>query len=73
MSLVLLGQAIKIGAKRLMREALLPVPRRQRGDVAGRMLTDSLQHVDQISVGVDAVKPAICGSETAWTVRGRSR
>ena len=39
-------------------EAFLPEPRRQRGDVAGRMTLDALKHVDQVGVRIDALQPA---------------
>lgn len=44
-------------AQRIAGEVLLPQSRREFVDSAGRVLTDTLQHVDQIVVGVDLVKP----------------
>ena len=39
-------------------EVLLPQARDEFGNSCGRMLTDTLEDVDQISVGVDDVQPA---------------
>ena len=38
-------------------ESIFPEPRRQRGDIAGRMALDTLQHVDEVSVRIDALQP----------------
>ena len=43
------------GAQRLVGEVLLPVPRGEFGNSGGEIVTDSLQHIDQIVVGVDLV------------------
>ena len=45
-------------SQRIAGEALLPQSRREFVDAAGRMLTDSLQHIDQIVVGIDLVESA---------------
>ena len=37
---------------------LLPQTRGQFGDAAGRMNGDPLQHIDEVSVGIDAMQPA---------------
>ena len=39
-------------------EVPLPQARDEFGNPCGRMLTDTLEDVDQISVGVDDVQPA---------------
>jgi hypothetical protein len=39
---------VDVGAQRCGREALLPEARREFGDAAGGMLTDSLQNIDQV-------------------------
>ena len=39
-------------------EAFFPQPRRQRGDVAGRVTLDALEHVDQVGVRIDALQAA---------------
>ena len=44
------GRSQRIGS-----EQWLPQSRDEFADAAGRMLADTLQHIDQIVVGVDAV------------------
>ena len=47
-----------VGAQRIGGEVLLPQSRRELGDAAGRMLADSLQHIDQIGGGINVVQSA---------------
>jgi hypothetical protein len=54
----LLGNVVEIGAQRVVREVLFPQARSKLCGTCRRMLTDSLQHIDQVSVGIDAVKTA---------------
>ena len=49
---------MKVGAHWIVREMLLPEAWGQFGDATGRMLTDSLQDIDQVGVGIDAVESA---------------
>ena len=44
---------INVGPARIVGESFFPQPRRQRRDVAGRMILDALQHIDQIGVRID--------------------
>jgi len=46
---------VQIRAQWIRREVLLPQPRRKFSHPRSRMLTDSLQNVDEIGVRVDAV------------------
>ena len=45
-------------AERIVVETLLPETRREFVHLAGRMLGDTLQHIDQIVVRVDLVETA---------------
>ncbi len=45
--------AIDVGSAGIVREALFPQSRRQGRDVAGRVILDALQHVDQVGVRID--------------------
>lgn len=42
----------------LVGEVLLPLPWGEFGDTAGGVLSDTLQHIDQVGVGVDALHAA---------------
>lgn len=47
-----------VRVQRIGCEQLLPQPRGEFGRAFGRMLTDALQHIYQIRVGIDAVQLA---------------
>lgn len=49
---------MQVGSQRILAEVLRPQPRRELGYAVGWVLSDALQYVDQIGIGIDAVKPA---------------
>ncbi len=51
-------EILDVGAQRVAGEALFPQPWRELGDLAGRMLSDPLQYIDEIGVGINAVQSA---------------
>ena len=51
-------EILDVRAHRVGCEVLFPQPRRELGDAAGGMFADSLQHIDEISVGINAVQSA---------------
>ncbi len=48
-----IDDAIDAGPARIVGEPLLPQSRGQRRDVAGGMILDTLQHIDQVGVRID--------------------
>ena len=51
-------EILDVGAQRVAGEALFPRPWRELGDLAGRMLSDPLQYIDEIGVGINAAQSA---------------
>ena len=49
---------VQVGAQRVVREVLLPQTRRELGDPGSGMQGDSLEHIDEVGVGIDAVQAA---------------
>ena len=49
---------VDVGAQRVGSEMLLPKVRRKLGDATGGMFADPLQHINEISVPIDAVGSA---------------
>jgi hypothetical protein len=49
---------VDLGAHGAGGEVLFPQSWREFGDVACGMLADPLQHIDEISIRIDAVEPA---------------
>ena len=47
-----LDKSIKVRSPWIIGEAFFPEPRRERGDVAGRMIIDPLQDVNQVGVRI---------------------
>ena len=46
---------IEVGSTGIGGKTLFPQPRRQRRDIAGGMIFDTLQHIDQVSVRIDSL------------------
>jgi len=49
---------VDVRAQGILCEAGFPQPRRELGDLGRRMLADTLQHIDEVGVGIDLVQPA---------------
>jgi hypothetical protein len=49
---------VDVGAQRVGGEVLFPEARRQEFHLAGGVLTDALQDIDEIVIGIDAMQAA---------------
>ena len=47
---------MQVGTKRMVGEVLFPQARRQFGNASGGVLPDPLEHIDEISIRIDAVQ-----------------
>jgi len=53
-----LTKAIEVRAKGMSGEVLFPEPRREEMDLKGGMDIDALEHIDEVDIGINPLKPA---------------
>ncbi len=49
-------EAVQVGAQGVLREERVPQTRREFGDPRSGVQRDTLEHIDEIGVGIDAVE-----------------